>query len=454
MVSERTLLYVFTLFISASYFLQYALFGTEIFSQAIELLAFIAVIFIVFNVRHKTLYTYSYRTILPIIIYALFVFAGTALNGNPGANSIGDVFTDIFLDAKLYIFALLIMVLSRGGGLEDLISKICKVLVVIALINLPFVLRDAVLGGVSINGTILRDNGLFSISVGVFDHKLKSVTAMLFGTIAACSLLMNCRSRQMRLVYYALAGIFAVSIPLHASAKEMVGVLIVAAFYLLLRTRAGPKRIVAACIIMPAFVLGLATFDNPMRDRLVERFDTFLGDEGLNTVRTRSYVGAFQIASEHAPVGSGAATFMSKGARDTYSPYYYQTGIATLYGGTEDDRRFLMDSFWPKVIAQSGFIGAAIYFLLAITLLRKSISNLISHPGIATFFSASVLSTSFVSSFVNPIYTHDYALAVIALSIAHTALSFEAGSRFVRRPVERHAAHAGLSHVQQSGASS
>jgi len=91
------------------------------------------------------------------------------------------------------------------------------------------------------------------------------------------------------------------------------------------------------------------------------------GNEGH--VRIGMYIAAISIAVDNFPLGSGFGTFGSLGSiLGTYSPLYYQYGVsgigANSYQHVLDQHHTLLDTFWPHIIAELGFIGLMLFFLL------------------------------------------------------------------------------------------
>lgn len=70
------------------------------------------------------------------------------------------------------------------------------------------------------------------------------------------------------------------------------------------------------------------------------------------------------------PIGAGFATFGSATAVTHYSKLYYQYGFNQLYGMTKKEPLFLMDSYYPVVIGQMGYLGIIFLVLFIIVLMR------------------------------------------------------------------------------------
>ena len=92
----------------------------------------------------------------------------------------------------------------------------------------------------------------------------------------------------------------------------------------------------------------------------IEFYFISLGD---TSARSQLLLKSFVVAKDHFPIGSGFGTYGSYYSAIHYSPLYYQYGLNRIYGMSEEFRSFICDSFWPMILAQSGFIGLIFYVL-------------------------------------------------------------------------------------------
>lgn len=118
----------------------------------------------------------------------------------------------------------------------------------------------------------------------------------------------------------------------------------------------------------------------------------------LNQPRLYTYFNGFKIAKDYFPIGSGPATFASKGSMVNYSPIYHKYGMDQRWGFRPDDEKhFYNDTYWAQVIGQYGFIGTtlllSIYFSI-IEVLPKREGTLLS--------SSTILFSLLFISFVTP----------------------------------------------------
>lgn len=82
-----------------------------------------------------------------------------------------------------------------------------------------------------------------------------------------------------------------------------------------------------------------------------------------STARSMLTRDSIEIALNYAPFGSGFGTFGSAVTADVayYSPLYFEFGYEVVYGLSPLTPSYISDTFWPTVLAQLGFIGAACY---------------------------------------------------------------------------------------------
>lgn len=95
---------------------------------------------------------------------------------------------------------------------------------------------------------------------------------------------------------------------------------------------------------------------------------------GMTSARIALYTTAVKIASNYFPIGSGFGTFASYLSGKYYSNIYYMYGISRIEGLRVDNYRFISDAFWPGVLGQFGVLGAILYSLIIIKLIKLNYS--------------------------------------------------------------------------------
>jgi len=76
-----------------------------------------------------------------------------------------------------------------------------------------------------------------------------------------------------------------------------------------------------------------------------------------STARVALYTTSVAIARDHFPLGVGPGRYGSGVSRDPYSPVYAQYGLDQIDGLSPDDSAFVSDTFWPRVLGETGVIG-------------------------------------------------------------------------------------------------
>ena len=92
-------------------------------------------------------------------------------------------------------------------------------------------------------------------------------------------------------------------------------------------------------------------------------FDYYITNEqeGSYAIRFMMHQDAMLLARNFFPLGTGFGTFGSAVAADNYSPLYYDLGYDNIWGMQPTRSDYLCDTFWPIVIAQTGWIGAVCF---------------------------------------------------------------------------------------------
>ena len=113
-------------------------------------------------------------------------------------------------------------------------------------------------------------------------------------------------------------------------------------------------------------------------------YDFYFSPYAYTMARGQFAVNSLDIAKQNAPFGSGFGTFGSRLAQLNYSPLYYRYHMMTTIGMTPSHPAYACDTFFPCILAESGWLGLAAYAvliaLLAICLLRLPKTGRIDPP--------------------------------------------------------------------------
>lgn len=150
-------------------------------------------------------------------------------------------------------------------------------------------------------------------------------------------------------------------------------ILAVTGIYILASKQGMAKRLVFATVAslavfsMYAFVFG----------DMFEREASSWGIASLHAAthpRAQLYESAMDIAQTYFPLGSGLGTYGGVGSSKYNLSFLYQLGFASNWWWV-DKEAYLLDTYWPNSLAESGFVGALLlllhYLLFALHALLK-----------------------------------------------------------------------------------
>jgi hypothetical protein len=360
-------------------------------------------------VKQKSSLIFKYM-VAGLVTYISMMAVSGIFYGNPNASKALAFLIDAFGDIKFFVMALIFYYLIDNK--ESFIKLFCTVVVAIAAVNVLFILRDIAVGGTSLHGQFLSVRNGLTVPLGMFDHKVTSAQIMVLGTISSLCLTYNSRYKK---IFVALAFLFTLMVFLHVSIKESISALIcLIVYFLFINQAVKPLRSALICVAIVGMGL-LLTTDNFLSRPLYERVDLF---SSIQTVRAVSYTASLDIANSNFPLGSGAGTFMSKSAAQlAYSPYYYWYNIAFLHGGKPGETFFLYDTYWPKVLAQGGWLAFLAFAGTFAFAMAYALYRYIRDPNLPNTFAAFSLVFVFISSLATSMITFDYIAPVLALSL-------------------------------------
>ena len=103
-------------------------------------------------------------------------------------------------------------------------------------------------------------------------------------------------------------------------------------------------------------------------------YDQYVAQTSGQAARTVLYRDSAIVAYREFPFGAGFGRFGSHTAIAHYSPLYYQFGFTKVYGlqPGAGAGQFASDTSWPTFIGETGVIGAALYLLALLAVLRRA----------------------------------------------------------------------------------
>jgi uncharacterized membrane protein YozB (DUF420 family) len=302
----------------------------------------------------------SWLPALSMLGYSAVLMIGAIILPNRGVSQPISAILTIALDSKLAIMTFAFAWLfKRTGSARQVFESLSILIIILCLINIPFIFHD-LSTGVTIKGGPLLAKGAFVLPQGLFPHHIEVAYLNAFGVLAAATRY-RLRKRTLDLM---LCALFVVLLCRVLSIKEIAGCF-VGLLIIFRPNRSGFGSLgvgLAALAGVAAFVLNFTEMGRAMLDHVGEVY-------GSDALAANSRAGmldaAVRIAAEHFPLGTGGGTFGSAASFQfgNYSQLYYDYGIYLLWGGSPDKPDFLMDLYWAKLIGEGGVLGVIFYVL-------------------------------------------------------------------------------------------
>lgn len=246
--------------------------------------------------------------------------------------------------------------------------------------------------------------GIFpSRAVGLFEHpSFLSSTAAFFLIFTLAFMKEISKSLwvvSLLVVAYFLLIVFSVQ------RQELVAC--VSAGFLVFLLNKPDRFSIRLLVVAVFFILAGAFFwwifsENIMIESESWGFGTF---GALEHPRAQIFSGAWFLADHHFPSGSGLGTFGGAGAEKFDTSLYEDLGFQYYWWfGVED---FLMDTYWPNSIAESGYFGASFlffsYFLLMVYAVKRSLGE---RPAVRHYWTtaAALMGYMLLLSFSSPAF--------------------------------------------------
>ena len=326
------------------------------------------IIYLKYGVKIKLPLFYN-LIFLILILYYFFNFIFTIA---PIFNYIlGFFFTFFFI----FIFYLTSNTYTKIDNLKSIFKYFIIFIIIMSIIPLVQVL---------VLNTTLRSN------VGLFRELGAFGAALNVAIIATLSLLII--NKKKLYLYIALFLTFIVLMTILK--KSIVSSFIIWAIFLFFETKSILRIKLLFFISIISFTFFLIAGSSILNDiSLNQQYLEGTGSE--DHVRLGMYLASFKIAINYFPIGSGLGTFGSLSSiTNWYSDLYFQYGVAYIGANSPEDvarnNYTILDTFWPHIIAELGFLGTLFYLILWFYPLLKSfqiykISNDINIKGLAFF---------------------------------------------------------------------
>lgn len=359
------------------------------------------------------------------IAYSIFALSAALISKFGGIPQPISAIYDIALDSKFPIiyFGIKHLILKSRNPQKEL-AFICGFLVIIAIINTPFVILDIFSNGTGIYGQKLTPRlGLYQPQ-GIFKHHVTSCWGAFFG--ATCAYYLYAKSNKKEIL---LAALFLSSITLaHLSTKETVALtLVVSLFFLTRKTSSG----LALKILPTAALFILILLFTPAKSLIEQQFVSYFSIESLDSVaRTALTVQSFNIANDFFPLGSGAGTYASVPSFSLgYSEIYNKYGISSIWGATPDNPIYLLDVYWPKLLAQGGWIGMLFIVCFFARIFKGSIILFLRNRNNESWLFFSIATSTLIFSTAGAPFSNESTALVVCYFAAYANLVYS------RRPI-------------------
>lgn len=305
------------------------------------------------------------------------------------------MFVDAYTCTKFFLYYLCARLLTQGKLTDKYffsINRICKILAVVFFV---LALHDAFLTP----WFKVRDFRYFANSVCLFfghpEHLARVCITIIF------LLAYNYRYYKHNIYYILmLTGVMILTF----RTKAIVAVFVLFIFYIYF-VKFKFKSLVPVGI---ASVAGAGYFGY---DSLSNYYlDT---DTSARKILTEDSIA---LAKQFFPRGTGFGSYGSSMAAQYYSELYVRLGYYKMYGSGLDEEKgnYLSDTFWPIVIAQTGWIGLASFCLALLSMIIYVINS--RKTDVYYFWVAiSIIAHDLISSFAAPAFFYPSAMAPFLL---------------------------------------
>jgi hypothetical protein len=303
----------------------------------------------------------SKKYILSVVLLSVILIVGAAITGVPFFNVVVGTFMTIE-------FALIFYFASSTRITPHELMNFSRIFLIFLMINMIF----AVVGYVDKFPEAMRHDVGVQGDAGFFASGLNIGVILLLGLSVW----------KKNIAYIIIAAIFSIVIALTVIKKAVfINIIIWLLWSYFLVGKGVAKRIIPiVAILLIANVLAIGGF----RDNLSENLN-YLNDVGYEEhVRFVMYLSGFNIALDNFPFGSGAGTFGSLASITNYfSPIYDLHGVSAVptnsLSAVENGTHTILDTYWPHIIGEAGFVGFFIVISIFLIPIKQSITVLSRH---------------------------------------------------------------------------
>lgn len=362
---------------------------STIFNYSDEAIGLILVAIVLFKALKSEISILKFERYM-LIFMIIFEIFGILSGFNYKYQSTGYMFTDAYTCAKFFIFYLCARLLTQGKLDEKYFFSINRICKIIAVIFFVLTLHDAFFSP----WFFVTDYRYFTRSVALFFEHPEFLAR---ASITIIFLLAYNYRYYKHNIYYIF--MLTVVMLLTFRTKAIIAVLILYMFYLYF-VKFNFKSLIP---------VGVGAVGGAVYFGYDSLYKYYL--ENDSTARKILTDDSILIAKKFFPIGSGFGSFGSSMAAQHYSKLYLKLGYYRMIGsGLEEDGNFLSDTFWPTVIAQTGWLGLASFCLALLSMITYIIKS--RKTDIYYFWVAlSIIVHDLISSFAAPAFFYPSAMA-------------------------------------------
>jgi hypothetical protein len=201
---------------------------------------------------------------------------------------------------------------------------------------------------------------------------------------------------------------------------------------------AGSKRQRLGIIVLLMVLIGGVIGVGKHRVRTVaqDTMMSYLDPYAPTTARALLYVTGWRVAEDHLPFGAGFGRFGGYVSQLHYSPLYDEYGLSSIYGLSRETPTYMQDTYWPHILAETGFLGTLILAAFFFRLWRRSVQVAKVSPNVhlrvIALAASMVLIEGLIESAVAPVFEISLLAYTIAIPLGITLV---VGARRFEPPV-------------------
>lgn len=320
-----------------------------------EIIGVIMIIIVLFRALKSQITLLKFERLMLIFMFIFEVF-GIISGLLYKYQDVGYMFIDAYTCAKFFIYYLCARLLTQGKLTEKYFFSINTLCKIIAVILFVLALHDAFMSP----WWPVGDYRVFTHSVALFFY---IPDALARASITVIFVLAYNYRYYKRNIYYIM--MLTVVMILTFRTKAIVSVFVLYIFYLYF-VKFKFKSLIPVGI---ATVAGASYFGY---DSLNFYYVEIEGS--ARNILTRD---SLWLANQHFPLGTGFGSYGSRMASQFYSRLYINLGYYryTAQGMSEENGAFLSDTFWPIVIAQTGWIGTVSFVMALLSMITYIIRS-------------------------------------------------------------------------------